>query len=569
MSSPAEAKIIQSSFSGGLRRSVDATELSESEYFFLANGRTRTNKIRPTKKHLDITSRIPEGLMQGIYGADNLLLVFVSGNAYYLDFLNAGMVANWTFNKLNPFQQVRADVEYVYAQLIPQSSNKYTRKLSDEGNVGGEVLLPEIVLNGSPSCAVVQDGYSRPQIIETTGACRYCKGFAEWAYDDPEYVPVGKNMAYVDGILYTVDPTSSFIFRSVQGRPLDHMVAIDIEGNPVDSNELKGGAYFTSHDVDYERIVGIHQIPSNNRGFIVSSRKSTYIVAPNWEQTVYAQPTFNNIFLFSSGEVSPNGATDIGGDTALVDFSGIKSFNAVATTSFDGKNAPFSKDVFNLFEYSPNKPVIQTVTAAITYDNYGVFGVTTIHGPAIMVYDTLIQKWISCDLLDADAGLIKQFCEIKVEGIRKLFFITTANKVFEAWGSDETSSCKLYTREWTSGDPEIETTLNAVKLLFINVRESGTVYLTQFADGVKGTRKSYAITAPTYTPSSGYVSVPFQEVDSGNTENVTFGLQSGKQGWKQGLLIEWDFDAELSHIKLIAMPQGGDVATKQTLRTRS
>jgi len=77
--------------------------------------------------------------------------------------------------------------------------------------------------------------------------------------DRREYVPVGKQMLWHDGILYVVSPNGKQIFRSVTGRPLDFMVNITPSGDK-DPLEAVGGASSVSHSVDFEPITSINRL---------------------------------------------------------------------------------------------------------------------------------------------------------------------------------------------------------------------------------------------------------------------------------------------------------------------
>jgi hypothetical protein len=367
-----------------------------------------------------------------------------------------------------------------------------------------------------------------------------------------------------------VSPDDRLIYRSVTGRPLDFMVIITKEGAKLPT-EAEGGAANVAHTVSYYKITDIVKLNSFGKGFLASTRKSSHLVTP-LEAIIYGEPRFQNADLFSTGALNPFSTTDLNGDVALIDFNGLRSFNAMQSTSFEGKNSPFSRKIHNLFEFAPNEPVAQSITAAITYDNYGCFGMDSVYGPGILIYDCIqdkpgVDKWVSFDLLDPiTEGFIKQFCEIKVDNIRKLFFITSTNKVFEAWGSTETAKVQLYTKEWTSNDPEVENQPLQLRTVFLNCDESGVVAVTPFVDGqiqdkieeqLNGTNIATRSTYPT-SP------LPFGERQlKDNTRNLTFSWTSLRTGWKMGFLIEWNFIAELSHLALLTNQKIGETSIEQ------
>jgi hypothetical protein len=542
---PKEFKVLQNSFEGGFRKIPDLTKLEGNEFGLLINGRCRDGVVKPVQKHLELTKGIPSGKkIQGIYGYDNVILTFAGGEAYNRDLTRDSE----HFVKINRFAPMSNTADYLFAAAVPGSFRN--RRLSPSGD-------PIENLDGSPFGIVVQDGINRPQLIDPYGGAGFLQDYEGWNINRREYVPIGRNMVYLNGILYLVAPNKKEIYRSVTGRPLDFMVIIDNAGDKLPTIE-EGGAANVSNKVDYEEIVDIQRIHSVNKALLIITGKTSYLTTPNFTSLVYAEPTFDNAFLFSAGSNNPFSSTDIRGDTTMVTDRDVISFNDATTSSNEGRNESFARAVSTIFD-----EVVQSFTAAVNFNNYGMYGVNTIYGPGILVYDSKIKKWTSLDLLEPAEGFVKQFAISKVNGVNKLYFCTSGNKVFEAYGSSETAICKLYTREWTTEDPQVEVQPQTVNLVFIDVEEEGQVSVTPFVDR----RRENTIIenlSGNFTSRTFPVEPPFGNTSKDSSKNLTFTWAEGlRVGWKTGLLIEWNSKATLSHVMLLGSPQTGESSIEQ------
>lgn len=561
-------KFTQMDFSGGMRRNVDPSRLGESEYAFLTNGRVRYGRVRPVTLPLNMTSQVPAGNYQGVYGYGTFLLLFVSGRVYVRDYA----ANNNQFNLISSFRMDQ-DVANIFAAAVPASWRNLQRKLASteqrdsEGNVTVEdvngVSVVKLITDvaGNPSCLVCQDGVNQPQIIFANGDSRTTKTFAQWQNvigtnnDEREYVPIGKQMLYYDSILYVASADGKELYRSVTGRPLDFVIAIDVDGNKLPNLQTgKEEASRLSFKVDFNNISCLASLPTissigdlNAAGFYVSTSQSSYIVNPNYADLIYGEPTFRKQTLFPTGPINNFAVTDILGDTALVDAAGIRSFNAVLQLTNEGKNSPIYDEIHDMFE-----GITQVYPSCYTFDDYSLFAVDTIYGAGIVVRDNLRQKFVSLDIYPEVSGYVKQFAEIKVAGIRKLFFITTGNQLFEYEGGTTTATCGLYVRELSvPEDSEIELLPKRARLVFEDVVSAGSVTVTDYVDRKAGLARSRNI-ATTLTQESNPIVPPYGASSQRTTKNVTVPFERSRRGNKAGMYITFSCDGNLSKVMLIA-----------------
>jgi hypothetical protein len=490
------------------------------------------------------------GNYQSGYAAGSFGVVFVDGRAFYRDF-NDPNITNF---RLIPGLQLSRSVPIIWAELVPASNLNFVRTATST-NSNDPINLTSSS-NPTPQCMVVQDGINQPWVIFPDGQARVTQNWAEWSLvnDQREYIPIGKQMAYVDGILYVVSPSGSEIYRSVFGRPLDFIIAVDGTGNKL-TEIAASGASAMSHRVDYELITAISRTNSNDGSFVVSTAKSTWLVTPDYETLIYGEPQFNNKFLFSTGAVNQFSFADVLGDVALIDLSGIRSFNAVLQLANEGRNSPFSASVFPLFE-----GVIQNKAAAHTHDNYAFFAVSTVYGKVILVYDTLKQKFAAMDIFDNVDGEVKQFFEVKTATIRRFFFLTDSG-VYEYFAG-QTAACQLYTKELCSNDPEVEQVPVNIKVVFNDIKESGVLSVTPFYDRLSGTEIPKKVRSLTTRPLEDLV-IPFGQSTVDTSQSLMFKVLDPKACWKLGWLIEFNFEGDLSHISYVSRPKNAPVSSEQ------
>lgn len=529
------ANFLQQSFVGGLNRLLDPTKLQANEYPFLKNGRTRFDVVEPVKSPLLSNDNLPVGNIQGMYAAGNFLLVFIAGKAYYKDF----SVNTSHFVLVEGFQ-MSVTAEKIYAELIPASTVYGIRKLVD--SINGGVLL-STSNNGSPQCVVCQDGETQPWIIFPDGTARITQQYNAWHVDGiREYVPIGKQMMMLGSILYVVSPTGDQIYRSVSGRPLDFMVVIDKNGERL-PNEADGGATNVSHKVSYDSVTCIRPLSVQDGSFYVSTSRYSYMVTPDYTITFYGEPTFKNTTLFDVGALNQFCVVDLLGDSGIITYSGIRSFNAVMQTKFQGKNAPFSSKIQFLFNN-----VNQTSPCAANFDDYAIFSVNTVYGQVLVIFDTVSQKYVGYDQYTGVAT-ITQFADVTTNTSRKLFALTSDNKIYELFANTTSETCQLFIGEFCGDNASKEQKPYRLRAVFIDAKQDGTVIASPYLDRVKGGTFRNFVKGSVVSEEVPLI-VPFGTALSDTVKVVSIDLGREAQGWKVGVLISWDFNAKLSHVQL-------------------
>lgn len=541
-----------SSFAGGMRRNVDPSVLDDTEYVHGQNIRIRDGYIRPIKLPTDISSELPAGKKQGIYGYGSILVVFNQGLAYGRDL----SLSNSQFNLVNGFL-MSDSVDRIYAQDVPASWLNVQRKLDDETDItSGISFLSEI--SGTPAAIVCQDGVSQPRLIFSVGNARPAKTSQEWenttdanAIDTREYVPIGKQMMYhPDGQLLIISPDGKELYRSVSGRPLDFIVAVDVNGNklpPLTSG--KPEASRLSYNLDYTPLSAIFNVNSTPRrdlessGFYVGTQLRSWLVFPSYQYTPFNEPTFNNQTLFSTGPLNQDSVIEISGDTAIITEAGPLTFNSILNTRTEGKNSPFYRKIAKLFE-----KITQTTTCVGRFDDYTLFSVNTIYGQGVLVYDNLHDVFPSLDIYPKVSGVIKQFAEIKVNGIKKLYFITTGDQLFEAFTGD-TANWIVVTKEAAS-NAEVELIPRRFKISLANILEDGVLTVQEFVDRKAGTERTEEVEANAVlnTPP---LTIPYGASTEDSVKGITFTLDIPLKGEQVGIMIKGDFDCELQRVQMI------------------
>ncbi len=529
----------QDSFAGGMNQQVDGSRVGANEYPLLVNGRTRNGTVDPVTKPID---RTPSGvtLIQGVYAAGAYSVLFADGKAYYKD----ESVVGSTYAQIPGFQ-MSTTAPILYACAVPASTVNLQRKLIDRtnANLGVKFATAEA---SSPQCLLVQDGINQPWIILPDGTARVTSNYNQWTQTDREYVPIGRQMLLSGGILYIVSTDGAQIFRSVSGRPLDFMVIIDDTGNKL-ASEADGGASQISHKVDYAPITAISSLNSPDGAFYVSTARTSYAVRPNLDVTPYGEPSYDNIFLFSTGAVNQFSLCDALGDFVLVDYSGLRSFNAVQQYRVDGKNSPFSARINKLIDgYS------QVASAAVSYDNYALFSVQTVFGRGFLVFDTIAQRWTSLDLHDEfTSNAVLMFSEIKTTATRKLL-CATSSKLYELYSSaGENHIAGYYTPEFSSAQPGIRQKAVFVKATFVDVLTPGTMFVLPIEDGKRGTMRHVRVSSVAVDEISASPPIVYGEQDKVRVLTVPM-LNTSKNCWKCGLYLRWNFTGKLAAVQLLS-----------------
>lgn len=525
---------------GGINQRVDAARVTAgSEYYLLMNGRTRQNVIRPIRKPRNLTAGLPvSGILQGAYAVNDIQVVFVNGKAYYKSFDPEGAVWNEIANL-----QMSTTAERIYMELVPASSDNYIRASSDATNIKAPVKLTGTVA-GSRQCGVVCDGINQPWAIFPDASARVLGTYAQWTLENREYVPIGKLPMRHGNTLYMVgnDGNGSWnqIFRSVSGRFLDFVIAVNEDGDKTSPLEREGGAPALAYHFDFGDVTALNRIPSSDEAFFSSTIKNSFLIIPDFQDLVYGEPTLSNQFLFSIGALNENSVVDISGDTALIHYSGIRDFNAILTLLNEGRNSPFSQQINDLIS-----GLTQNYGAAVTYDNYAIFAVQTRYGAAMIWYDTIMKKFASVDLIEG-IGLIKQFSVIQTKTVRKLMLITQNNELFEWEGDTLVETAKVYFQDFLpEKDKESEHGIVKVSLKFGPIQSAGYVQATVITDGKVVDTKAVEFAASA-TVDGQYDTIPYPLATQSDNGFVQFDFKTGSiKGYRTGVLLSWNIDAPL------------------------
>lgn len=543
------------SFNGGMNRLAEPTSLGLGEYSLLINGRNRFGGIEPIKLPEQLP-QLPEGKVQGLYAADTFLIVFVSGEAYVFNYNNEIPI----FSKITDFQ-MSAEVDTLFAILVPASTVNFQRKAVSATDKSGGVTF-DIELDSSPACVLVQDGENQPWIILGDGSARITKSYDDWVNTDEgrEYVPIGKQMVFVGNKLYIIakDPVTgkyNAILHSVTGRPLDFVINIDTAGDKA------GDAYTVAHRMDFSEVTCVASVGLDNGGFYISTLKQSYFCIPDLNAPfLFNEPQFRNQPLFSTGALNQFCITDLLGDFAITDSSSIRSNNAILQTKNEGRNLPFSALVQPLLER-----IRQTVSASITFDNYALFAVDTIYGNAILVYDTILQKWTGIDLPQLESGAkIKQFAAVDTNTTKALFFITTDNKLYQAFDG-ETAECGFYVGEAKPDANSKELKPLMLELAFAEVQESGDINAKCLLDSKAELTLNDSVTQTSYSNTIP-IAPPFGNEDKDKVRNLSFDFKSVQYGWKVGFWVTWDFRCKLAEAKITVDIREANNSMKQQAR---
>ncbi len=548
----------QSSFLGGMIQRLDATKVPNAgdSYYLGINVRNREDNLQPITKPLDITDSTPPGKKQGIYGSGKFLILFIDGKPYARD------VSRETtgFIPLNA-QQLDPNVDYIYLEFVPASTLGFGRLRAPDSDEVSIDVNQELPFKSSQQGAIYQDGINRAQLIlDNTTDVTPLQNFAEWTTDIREYVPLMKQMLYSSSILFGLSADGKEVYHSVSGRPIDFMVVILEDGSKLES-EQSGGATSVSKRVDFEVATAIKAAPTQDT-LIITTLNKIFLVLINKDRLQFGEPTLDAFPIAAIGAVNQWCFADLNGDTAFINNRGIHSFNSAAILKRESNNDPLSGVINRLFALDDTNYVVQDFPCAFEFGaDYALFAVNTIYGRGVLVYDKIASKFVSLDIYEG-ISQIKQFADVVVDGRRRLFFITTDDKVYEHFAGDSVEQAGLFIGEWCTNDPKITQKPLYLRLVFTECEEDGNVSVTPIVNRQAFTPKVERIKALTPAPTFP-MSIPFGSAEKNAVQNVTFNLTGTVMaGWKVGTLINWDVKAKLTHIALESDSQTAAVSPK-------
>lgn len=558
------ANYSQNNFSGGMNLLVNDTNLGENQYRLGINVRNRYSYLQACRSSV-LDSAAPAGVKQELLTFGNYIILFVAGKAYYRYYTATG------WQQIVGFQ-MSPDAPRLWTAVIPVSITNYYRVANDSTTGGNASVNGGINANvvagaagGSAPGILVQDNLNQPRFIylDTNGlpTSKITQTFAEWSItftdatnvtvdtngDKREYVPIGNAMAWVDGILYIASQDGNYIYRSVEGRPLDFVVNVTntLATNAPYTQYGGGDATTTSYSVGVGGITCLRAmsdgslfVAASNANFSVSKNKSPG--AP----TIFGEYTFIRTFLFNATCLSERVILDSDGDTKFIDLTGIRSFNAILQTQNEGRNSLFTSAIqpaLNGFTQDA------TIAAAILYDNYEIYGVQTLFGPALMIYDTLNKCWSSFDLSQTGGHNVKMLAKIELT-IQRLYAITENDELYTLYISDTYDSPLVRTAALSSGVADTMSTLSAVRIIFDGITESSRFSITPFVDNRLTKHQTISKTINYKAPVTEYTG--YGDAIDLNTllVNTFTTFNNIEQGWKTFCLISWTTGMTLSQL---------------------
>ncbi len=520
----------QNDFFGGMDTELESSKTPDNSYPLLINARARRDVIEPTRKHLKLD--YPEGKKQGIYAVGSNLILFCDGIAYYADITQSPIafrpIVNWT--------AMDDLVERIYAEVVPVTSNFITRT----GTPDTISRTFNNAISSFPQALFVFDGITgqSARAIFADGSFRALKQYPEWSKNNPEYVPNGVLPAVLSNKLFLVASDLTKILHSVSGRVSDFVINITPTG------ERGGDAFTVAQSVSFNPITAIKPLDSGQ--LYVSTLFASYALELDYTQTFFGEPYLKPVYLFPAGALNELSIIDILGETAIITQSGIHSFNAVMQTKRESNNFPLGAKIRGLL----NNP--QANTCAIGFNDYAHFALNTIHGKGVIVYDTIRKVYQSLDLSFGD---VKQFAVTKLSGSERLFFITHDDRVYEAFAGKGTNAARVYLGEWTPETPNQQIVAWMVYAAFVRVRSSGEIKISVYMDRQLAASAVVRVNATDFQTNPP-VQIPFDPVLQ--VVKAGYQFENKARGWKMGVLLEWNFDGELSSVSVDGQIEQGD-----------
>jgi len=531
---------LQRDFSGGMNLFDDPAQLALNEYRLGQNIRNRARVLEAVKSSERLTNA-PSGKKQGIFGFENYLLLFNDGQAWYYN----EVINTWT--QITSFQ-MNSLVERIYTQFVSSSTMNFERRLRNAAIINGtaadsKVDLYNTKITTSDAGVVCQDGTNQPLIILPDATCLTLKTYVEWIQNGErarEYVPVGYNMASIDGITFIVAPDKKRLIRSVAGRPIDFVINVSSNGN-------KGGdANTTDYAVSYDTINCIYPLKTGE--LYVGNSNYSYLIDLDYENLIFAQPTFKNIKPRHVGIINQNCIAELIGDYAIIDGDGIRSLAAVSEFSAsEGRNLSFVQKIGSkLF-----KGIRQTNNAScIKFQDYVFFAVLTIYGHKILVYDTLNNSWPSLDSLPGISP-VKQFAITRQSSNPKLYCID-ADYVYKLYDGANNASAYVITRSNFALDLNSQLKTSSIKIAARNVSTvNASIQVTEQVNEKDG--MSQTKTLASNTDKIDLLNFPYQY-------KANYGLEVATK-------VQWQNNAEIIGIQIDADETTTEVSQKEKAKT--
>lgn len=555
-------------FSGGLYTAQrDASKLPAGSYRISTNIRVQDNVVEPTPSPLDITSGLPAGDIQGGQEMGGWAIVFKQGKAYarYL------LADNTIWRRLTGYS-LSPLVEDIYTVVVPMAFNTFKRN----NNGITDANIPQLENSfyndqgGGIPCMIAQDGTNQPLIIHPDASgmsfiCRKARSYVDWTPENPEYVPIGHQMAW-DGQRLHIVLNGRFAYerkrlvgKSVNYRPLDFMVVIDSNGNKV-FPEAEGDARMTSYGADFDEITNISVVGNSRPAILLCTRKNIWQMVPDFDNPRFGEPIYQPIFVGSTGVVNQYSMADYGGNTAFISQSGIRAINAVSQNQSEGKNIPLSRNISQLFP----EDMAQEKAAAVSFDDLTYYAVNTRYGYGLAVFDTRLEAWVSFDTHPLLSSGVFKFLSIRGPGQRRLIALTRSHVLILNEGS--TYSPGVYIGDYSdTSDATIRRQLQSTQIYlnFVDSPAEGTVSVGVFCDEKL-----------TGTVSAGIPSACIEEVQTlpyphAEDNSITISIQTTQalSCFRTGYWITWDSAAKLSYFAADLVANTATTDARQAART--
>ena len=534
---------IQTSFRGGMNLRDCPDNLADNEYVWGVNTRPRDQRMGSIKGPLEDTNT-PSGKKQGLYALDEYLILFVSGKAYWKNYKQT----SWT--PIAGFQMSKT-ASILYAVIVTGSSvNRQRYRTDAETNIAYKTNGTSLATaSGTPAGLLVQDGVNQPWIIFPDLTCRVTQTYDEWTQETAqEYVPIGTQMCVAGAKLFILSPDGKGIYQSVSGRMLDFVVNVTTDGN-------KGGdADTTSHAVSGNVVTALKALSLTT--LLVATAKQVWMVELDYSNKIFGEPRFNNNPIVDAGITNERSIIELLGDYQFIDYSGIRSFNAVMNLKFKGQNAPFSSKISELF-----KERLQSSedTAAIAFDNYGIFSVFTTVGHGLLIFDSLLEAWVSID--QHDCVRIKHFAVTNGAAASQLWALTKTGRVFQLFASAEYLQPMVMSRTYLDDNLLIEHQGRSA-VLQIEDSGGGTVRVIPYVDSKRFASKTRPI--KNSTPAIRFpIEFPIDFSDTDRVEVISIPLINLPYARGIQLTVTWSGGGSLNSMMTVSEVSQSQTPTSQ------
>lgn len=520
-----------------MRSSLDATKLGAGTYPLLLNGRVRGNVVSTVKR--SVLKELPPGIVQGIYSLDNFLVMFIAGRVWYQN-----VADSWGPKPILGFR-LSPTVGQIHMVSVPSSTLNFKRKLvsADIADIERTTTPVATSIRGG----LAMDGINQDIVIYPTAdglAVRQTQTFAEWHLDPAnpdaqEYVPVGLYPLWTGYKVRKVAKDSSGaytrILESVSGRPLDWVIEITASGEKVAPDR-------TAHAVAYEPVTAMYASASQETAFIVGTNLRTFGVFEDRDTLIFGEPFLRTIPLFAAGAVSHWASIDVGGELTFVGRNSILGVTATTQEAANVANRSVSRNrVFS----APISLLLDTTTEAAVarFDDYALYAMNTVLGPAVVVYDINLSAFVSIDQWKG-VGRIRQFALTSSNGNEQLWCYTDDSQVFEVFAAEETETARLYLGDVSSQNAFLNHSITSVAARFGGLSAPIEVTVDIYKDRLLVDRLTRVVDGDALFNGS---PLPTDEARVKTVNGFVADVSDKREAFATGALIQWSGEGKLSY----------------------